>query len=242
VNVLYPLDRVNGVLAGVGLNDRKDDFIDDFDEDLEQQSRERFIAAGFIHDTINGRYLVPTRGRVVSLLYQQSFETLKGDQEYKSGTLTAIQYVPLPRESAFAGRVFYGRSTGGNPQVFRTGGIDRIRGVSSGSLDNKKFNVALASTELRMRIKYLDARTKFLFPDFFFKAAYLVLFDDYGYGWDNREERQAFSLEEGYNAAGVGLSWPTFVLQSFQINFTLQWARRTDNGTDVWYITLGPSF
>jgi outer membrane protein assembly factor BamA len=122
------------------------------------------------------------------------------------------------------------------------GGIDRIRGVSSGSLDNKKSNVVLSSAEARLRLKYLNARTKFLFPDFFFKAAYLILFDDIGYGWDNRTERQQFDLSTTENSAGVGISWPTFILQSFQLNLTVQWAKRTDDGRQIWFITVGPQF
>jgi Tol biopolymer transport system component len=236
----YPLDRVNSVTAGVGASDRRDTFLD-FSE-VDNEKLERFVVAGYAHDTVTGRYLVPTKGRRLSLLYQQSFDTAGGNQAYKSGAVEGVNYLPLPGESTFASRLFYARSVGPNPQEFRLGGVDRVRALSSGSDENKRGNVVVGSAEARLRLKYLDARTKFLFPDFFFKAAYLILFDDAGYGWDTHAERDAFSVDKLSNSAGVGLSWPTFIMQTFQLNFTVQWAKRTDTGGEVWYITIAPTF
>ncbi len=236
----YPLDRVNAIQAGAGINDQEDRFLDNSEVDYE--TADRFWVAGLIHDTVSGRYLVPTQGRRVGLYYQQGAETLKGNQSYKTQALDAAQYFRLPRESTLATRLFYGRSTGEEVQVFRLGGIDRIRGVSSRSLANKKSNVAIASGEMRIRLSYLNARTKFLYPDFFFKAAYLILFDDIGYGWNSRTEREAFELSRTGNSAGIGISWPTFILQTFKLDFTVLYAKRTDDGSDIWFVTLGPSF
>jgi outer membrane protein assembly factor BamA len=236
----YPLDRVNSVILGGGVTNRVDTYLDDSSFDAEL--KDRYWLAGYVRDTVTGRYLVATRGSRLSITYQDSIDAGAGNQNYKTGNVEGVTYIPLARESTFVTRLFYGRSTGDTPQVFRLGGIDRIRGVSSGSLDNKKSNVVLSSAEARLRLKYLNARTKFLFPDFFFKAAYLILFDDIGYGWDNRTERQQFDLSTTENSAGVGISWPTFILQSFQLNLTVQWAKRTDDGRQIWFITVGPQF
>ncbi|MFN0118283.1 MAG: peptidase MA family metallohydrolase [Elusimicrobiota bacterium] len=240
VSAGYPLDRYNAINLGLGITNREDLFFDLSEPN--NQLKDRFIIGTFSHSTITGRYLVPTRGRKLDIFYQQGSDILSGDQQYKSGGVEAAQYIPFPRESTFASRIFYGRSSGRNSQVFRLGGSDRIRGLSQRSDDNKKTNSIIASSEMRFRLKYLNARTKFLFPDFFFKAAYLVVFNDVGYGWDSREERKEFKLNKAYNSTGLAISWPTFILQSFQLNLTVQYAKRTDNGGDVWYITTGPSF
>jgi outer membrane translocation and assembly module TamA len=231
---------VNSLIASIGSSNHKNEFLDDTEDDVNFQ--DRYILAGYAYDTVTDRYLMATRGRRVALTYQQGIETLDGNQRYRSGLFEASQYVPLARESTLASRFFYGRSVGEDPQVYRLGGVDRIRGVSQGAEAHKKTNVVLGSAEARLRIKYLNARTKFLFPDFFFKAAYLIVFDDVGYGWDNATERRDFGADKVDNSAGVGISWPTFILQSFQLNLTVQWAKRTDNGSEVWFITVGPQF
>ena len=238
--VTYPLDRIKAVNLGVGGSDQKDLFFDDSEADIKLQ--ERFWLTGFSYNTITGRYLVPTRGRRFSLFYQESVKKYGSNAQYRTGGVEGVQYISLPRESTFASRVFYGRSVGSEPQVFRLGGVDRIRGLSNRSLEFKKQNAVFASGEMRLRMQYLNARTKFLFPDFFFKASYLILFSDVGYGWDNAQERRDFETDRLINSSGAGISWPTFILQTFQINLTVLWSRRTDTGTDVWYITLGPSF
>lgn len=236
----YPLDRINSVLTGIGTTDRKDTFFDDFEPD--GNFDDRFLLAGFQHDTVTGRYLIPTKGRRLELFYQQGVRTLGGNQVYKSGGFEGVQYAPLPGESTIASRLFYGRSVGENAQVFRLGGSDRIRALSSRSEENKKSNVVVTSAEARLKLKYLNARTKFLFPDFFFKAAYLIAFNDLGYGWDSAQEREGVALSDATNTAGLGISWPTFILQTFKLDFTVLWAHQTTNGSEIWYITLGPSF
>ena len=238
--VTYPLDRVNAVDVGVGSTNRQDRFFDESEDDTTED--ERFVLAGFTHDTVTGRYLEPTFGHRTSLFYQQSFDHLGGNQEYKSGGLQTARYFRLPRESTFVSRLFYGRSVGATAQVFRLGGSDRIRALSQESEEHKKSNIVLTSAEVRYRIKYLNARTKFLFPDFFFKAAYLVAFDDFGYGWNSAQERDDFRVRSAENSAGVGIMWPTFVLQSFRLDLSVQWAHRTTTGANVWYISVGPSF
>lgn len=236
----YPLDRVSSVQLGAGVTDRKDTFLDETEDETDFD--DRFLLTGFQYDTVTGRYLVPTKGHRLNFFYQQGFETIGGNQKYKTHGLEGVKYWPLQKESTLASRLFYGRSTGLDRQVFRLGGVDRIRAVPRSGEENKKSNIVFSSTEMRLRIKYLNARTRFLFPDFFFKAAYLIVFDDVGYGWDDTDERNAFKPRKLKNAAGVGISWPTFILQTFQLNLGIQWARQTNNGSDVWYVTVGPSF
>jgi hypothetical protein len=185
--------------------------------------------------------LVPTHGTRLSLIFQKGTRAFGGNQRYNTATGQAVHYQRLPRESTLASRFLYGRSTGHEPQEFRLGGIDRIRAVTR-SDENKKQNVLFFNNELRFRLQYLNARTKFMFPDFFFKASYLLVFNDMGVGWDNRAERQELDINSINNTAGVGITWPTFIMQTFQLHFSVQWAKRTDKGTDVWYITIGPSF
>jgi hypothetical protein len=236
----YPFNRVSAGTLGFGGTNRKDTFFDDSEED--SNFRDRFFLSSIQYDTVTGRYLVPTKGQRLNLFYQQGFEKLTGNQTYKTAGVEGTAYIPIQRESTIASRLFFGRSTGPERQVFRLGGIDRVRALAAGSEANKKSNVALGSVEARLRLKYLNARTGFLFPDFFFKAAYFIAFNDAGYAWDNAEERNAFQTNKIDNSAGVGISWPTFILQSFQMNLTIQWAHRTNTGTDIWYISVGPSF
>jgi outer membrane protein assembly factor BamA len=200
------------------------------------------MIAGLTYDTIQGRYLEATQGQSVHLFYQESRPLLGGDRQYRSGGIQGVNYTRLPRESTLASRLFYGRSVGADSQVFRLGGFDRIRGLSQENLSNKKTNVLLGGLEMRYRLAYLNARTKFLFPDFFFKAAYLLMFDDIGYGWDNSTERDGLSLGHANNSAGMGIMWPTFIMQTFRLDFSIQWAHVTNTGANVWYISVGPSF
>ncbi|MCB4755426.1 MAG: BamA/TamA family outer membrane protein [Elusimicrobia bacterium] len=237
--VTYPLDRVNSIQAGVGAYERRELYLDDALPNEDQV--ERYWTAGYLYDTVTGRYLVATEGTSVGLMVRQATPRYGGHREYNSGAFEAVQYIPVPRESTLVGRLFYGRSTGPEPQVFRLGGIDRLRGFSN-SLQNKKTNAVVASAEARVRLKYVHWRTRHLIPDFFTRAAYLIFFDDYGYGWDNQLEREQYEVKKGMNSVGVGIMLPTFIMQSFQINFTVQWVKRTTDGSTIWYITLGPLF
>lgn len=236
----YPFDRSNSMILGGGLTNRFDTYLDQSQE--EYRLKDRYLVAGLIHDTVTGRYLVATQGHRLAATFQQAVDAGGSNQDYRTGNIEGAYYMPLARESTFVSRLLYGRSVGETAQEFRLGGVDRIRGVTKNAAANRKHNVVLSSFETRLRLKYLNARTKFLFPDFFFKAAYLILFDDIGYGWNNKQEREAFDLSTAENSAGVGISWPTFILQSFQLNLTVQWAKRTDTGSDVWFITVGPTF
>jgi len=235
----YPLDRVNSVGFGLGTNDVRETFLDTPEDDI--SAKERFYVAEYFYDTVTGRYLMATRGQRFAITYQQAFKTLDGNTEYKTGITEGVKYFPLPRESTFVTRLMYGRSSGSDPQVFRVGGLDRIRGLSGGDR-NRKTNLALSSVEWRERIKYLNYRTKWLFPDFFFKAAYLIVFDDFGYGWNNFEETNDLAIGESFNSAGLGISWPLFILQTFQMDLTIQWAARTDTSSQIWYLSIGPTF
>ena len=235
----YPLSRVNSVLMGVGATNRQDRFIDD--SEINEDFQDRFYSLGLSYDTVTGRYLIPVRGQRLTVAFQQGGHSVGGNQSYRSGQAEATQYVPLPRESTFASRLFYGRSVGDQSQVFRLGGVDRLRGFSDTD-SNKKSNAVFASGELRLRLAYLNARTKFLFPDFFFKAAYLIAFDDVGYGWDSAEERDMFQPRYLDNSAGAGISWPTFILQTYKLDLTVLWAKQTGSGRETWYITVGPAF
>ncbi len=236
----YPLDRVSSVSLGAGVTIRRDST--DSGAFAPEYFNDRFLVTSYDYDTVIGHYLVPTKGQRLSLFYQQGFLTAGGDQRYKADGMDETTYVPLEHESTWATRLFYGRSTGRDAQVFRLGGVDRIRGLDTDSLDTKTTNVALASTEFRFKMAYLNARTKFLFPDFFFKAAYLIVFDDVGYGWNNHGDWEQLKTDTLENSAGLGLSWPTFILQTYQLNLTVEWAHRTTTGIDIWYITVGPSF
>jgi Tol biopolymer transport system component len=240
VNMLnYPLDRISSINIAAGANHRTD--TNELINEIETKDKDHFWSAGYSWDTITGRYLVPTHGTRLSLIFQKGTPAFGGNQRYNTATGQAVHYQRLPRESTLASRFLYGRSTGHEPQEFRLGGIDRIRAVTR-SDENKKQNVLFFNNELRFRLQYLNARTKFMFPDFFFKASYLLVFNDMGVGWDNRAERQELDINSINNTAGVGITWPTFIMQTFQLHFSVQWAKRTDKGTDVWYITIGPSF
>ncbi|MBV9079841.1 MAG: PD40 domain-containing protein, partial [Elusimicrobia bacterium] len=157
----YPLNRVDSATIGFGARRTQDRFLDQSFTD--EDSEERFVVGALTHDTVTGRYLEAVRGNRLSLFFQQAGRSVGGNQTYKTGGGEADTYFPLPRESTFATRLFYARSTGENAQVFSLGGADRIRAFSD-SDENKKTNAVLTSGELRYRLKYLNARTKYLFP------------------------------------------------------------------------------
>jgi len=158
--------------------------------------------------------LVPTKGQRFSAIFPKSVSSLWGKSTIFIGIVEGVQYIPLPRESTLAGRLVLCRSTGDQPQTFRLGGVDRVRAVPSGDLVEAKTNIIFREREARLRLKYLDARTKFLYPDFYFKAAYLF----YSMTWDTVGTRARNVTVERQECGEFSRRW-NFLAHIYSSNF-----------------------
>jgi outer membrane protein assembly factor BamA len=133
-------------------------------------------------------------------------------------------------------------SVGPSPQLFRLGGVDRLRGFSRNDPANSAPRYVMTNLEWRFPIKYMNYYTWFIFPDFYFKAIYGALFTDAGYAWDRSSDLETLKADRVRNSAGLGVRMPVFVLQTFLATVALDVAKRTDTNNWVWYVSLGPEF
>jgi outer membrane protein assembly factor BamA len=82
----------------------------------------------------------------------------------------------------------------------------------------------------------------FFFPDFLFKNIYGSIFTDNGLLWEKRDELLEYKLGSVRNSVGLGARFEAFVLQTFAVVLRLDWAYRTSDGDNTFYLALGPSF
>ncbi len=236
----YPLDRfhrLEGVAGSIYREDR-------FDEDPRRnhEERENLWALSFVRDTTTGRYLSVTAGTRFRATHQVSRRVFGGDRDYKSQIFEFHHFAPTGRESALAFRGMAGASAGDSPQLFRLGGVDRIRGYARNADANKAARFAMGNLEWRVPLMYLNARTGFMFPDFALKAVYGTLFTDAGYDWSRSRDLNHLEATRVRHSVGAGLRFPVFIIQTFFVTASVDVAKRTDAGNWVWYVSLGPEF
>ncbi|HOW28333.1 MAG TPA: hypothetical protein PK876_07515, partial [Elusimicrobiota bacterium] len=238
--VSYPLDRFQRIEGLASTLFRRNEFR--YDSDFNYEERENYGAASYVRDTTTGRYLAVTSGTRFRATYQTARPVLGGDLEYKTHVLEQHVFVPTGRESTFALRALGGVSTGPNPQTYRLGGIDRLRGYSRRSDDNRASRFLMSNVEWRVPLTYLNYDTWFIFPDFFFKALYGTLFVDTGYDWDQSSDLNHLRSGDLMNSVGAGIRLPIFIMQTYPITVSFDVAKRTDAHRWVWYLSLGPEF
>ncbi len=240
VGVSYPLDRFNRTEAVAG-SVFKEDRYEDFPE-FNARERENFSAVSFVRDTTTGRYLATTAGRRFRATYQVARPVFGGDRDYRTQVFEYHNFSPTGGESALAFRGLGGVSVGDSPQLLRLGGVDRLRGFSRNDDENHSSRFLLTNLEWRVLLKYLDVRTGFIFPDFYFKAVYGAVFTDNGYAWDRSSDLNSLQAGRIKNSVGAGLRVPMFIMQTYVLNLSLDVAKRTDASSWVWYFSLGPVF
>ncbi|MBI3291202.1 MAG: PD40 domain-containing protein [Elusimicrobia bacterium] len=241
VGMTYPLDRFHSIEVAVRTSFRRDRF-DQFGGRVDR-SREDTVRLGFFRDTVTGPYLEETSGSRFLALFDRSSRALRGNIEFFSQRYEWHQFLPasmiLP-ESAMALRLLGAVSVGRDQESFRLGGVDRVRGLGS---FNRASRVAVANLEYRFPIvRDLNFHLAYFLPDLLFKRLSGALFTDVGYQWNTSTQLTAARLGDLTHTAGVGLRLHTFILQTFRLVLSLDWAKRLDAPGSIFYFSLGPAF
>lgn len=236
----WPFDRYNRLEAFVLAKDEYNKFKDiHFTERL----RTRAVQTSYVRDTVNGLYLTAVRGSRTELSWLAAGEEAGGNLKYDVYTLQYLKYFPLSKRSTFVNRFVAGRSTGRDRRAFDFGGLGGVRGFSGSSSMNEKPGVFLNNSELRVPlVKDMNYYMWYMFPDFYFKSIYGKLFVDSAYGWDEGGGLRDFGVSKVRAAVGAGVNVHTFVLQTFQLVLSFDYAVRTSDGGRIFYFYLGPLF
>ncbi|MBI4396938.1 MAG: PD40 domain-containing protein, partial [Elusimicrobia bacterium] len=185
LTVSYPFDRFHRLDGTVGTVFRKETY--GLFPEFNQEERENLFAASLTRETVIGRYLAVTSGNRSQYTYRAARPVFGGDLSYQTHVFELHQFTPTGREGTVAVRWLSGLSEGRNPQSFRLGGSDRLRGYSRFGAANEASRFTIANLEWRPLLTYINYNGWFLFPDVSLKALYGALFTDIGYGWARSE-------------------------------------------------------
>lgn len=238
--VRYPFDRYHRLELFLASKHDDRTFTDTQEERL---GHERLTEAALVRDTVNGRYLVATRGSRLRLAYTRAHPVLGGVKSYDSTRLEAHKYFETGRQSALALRTSLGLSQGPDRLSYGAGGIAGLRGYGTfeSSVSGSRF--ALATAEWRFPLfKDLNYYMWYIFPDFYFKAIFADVFTDVGYVWDTQAQLEGLKIPGLRNSVGLGVSLHTFILQTFPFVLRFEWAQTTTEGGGIFYVYLGPTF
>ena len=236
----WPFDRYNRLEAFALFKDETNEYKD---IGYTERLRTRAVQTAYVRDTVNGLYLTAVRGSRTELSWLAAREEAGGNLKYDVYTLQYLKYFPLSKRSAFVNRFVAGRSTGRDRQAFDFGGLGGVRGFSGSSSVNEREGIFLNNAELRVPlVKDMNYYMWYMFPDFYFKAIYGKLFVDSAYGWNDGGELRSFGVSRVRGAVGAGVNVHTFVLQTFQLVLSFDYAVRTSDGGKIFYFYLGPLF
>jgi Tol biopolymer transport system component len=245
VGIQYPFDRFHRLELTGGIGSQVNYYTSITRTDHWET---RSLTAGFVRDTVEGRYLVAIRGSRLALSYTQAFDALGGNQKFYSTSAEAHQFVPTGGQSALAFRTVGVFTTG--PDAFNNnflpvGGLGLVRGYQKyvNLSARAGTSIAYANAEWRFPIvQNLDYYLWFIFPDLYFKAVYGTFFYDIGYAWNSTGQLQSATWRDVGQSAGIGLRVFTFVLQRFELVLATDYAQQLTGRNHVMYIYLGPLF
>src|SRR6056297_2749400 len=239
-NVLYDYTEKNyGGIASVSyplsIKDRVEFYINYNRKVVEwiygdaEKYNEYSLYGAFIRDSSKWwGYYHPLSGYRFRISYQKNFELDTQSLNYGMLLSDIRYYLKLTRRGSLAQRLVYGEYRGEDPQNFKIGGINTVRGYDYQSLLGKK--ILLYNAELRLPLIDL---LLFQIKDFYIPYIRGVFFYDMAFVGDSNEDISIFSnyttdnlkLDENISAsAGYGLR---LYLNSF-LNLKFDWAWRTD--------------
>ncbi len=243
VGVTYPLSRFDSLTARLLTTQRRVQFTDDPQVTYRATGRENVASLQFLRDVSQGRYLETTSGYRTMVQYMETNDSFGSTLDYRNVLLNYEQFVPAPTEGSVAFRAYGGASFGSDRQYFRVGGSDLLRGYGQFDIENSASRFAMANLEYRFPI-VLNANVHvwFFFPDFLFKSVYGHIFTDTGLLWNTAGEFRSRQFNDAKHSIGLGLRFQAFVLQSFPVSIQLDYARRTLDGEQIFYLGFGPHF
>ncbi len=235
----YPLDRHNRIdCLTLFRNER-----DMYSTGQKDITKTRAFQISYRRDTKNGVYLTANRGSVLELSQLKALEKWGGNESYDAYLLELIKYFPLSKTSTLVGRLFGKVSGGKNNLTFDFRGIGGVRGFQRGLDKNKTRRIIFGNLELRTPvIKDINYYMWYMFPDFYFKTVYFKFFIDSGYGFDKSDEIRNWKISDLSASIGFGFNIYTFVLQTFKMVLSFDYAFRTSDGGKIFYFYFGPLF
>lgn len=239
----YPLNRFDSVQMRFATTQRRQQFSGDQLINLLPAARENVYSVSYLRDVTQGRYLQTTSGYSIQATYEDSSRGWGSELDYRNAFLEYRQFIPTLNENTAACRFFGGGSFGENNQIFSIGGINMMRGY--GRFDTESANSRFAISNLEYRfplVLNMNYHLWFFFPDFLFKNIYGSVFTDNGILWDKRDDLLNYRIGEVRNSVGFGLRFDTFVLQTFALILQFDWAYRTTDSSNVFYVGMGPHF
>jgi len=240
VGTAWPFDRYNRLQAFAIIKNETNKYTGLAYTD---RIRTRALETAYVRDTVNGLYLTANRGSRTELSWTKAAEVSGGNLKYDAYTLSFLKYFPLSKRAAFVNNFTAGRSTGRDRRLFGFGGLGGVRGFAGSAAQTEKAGVFLNNAELRVPlVSDMNYYMWYMFPDFYFKGIYAKLFADSAYGWNKASELGAFRGADVRSAVGVGVNVHTFVLQTFQLVLSFDYAVRTSDGGKIFYFYLGPLF
>ncbi|MFH1618704.1 MAG: peptidase MA family metallohydrolase, partial [bacterium] len=238
--VLYPLDRYRR-LEFAALN--KSEIYDYPQWGLRENYQTKAGQVAFTADTVNGRYLVATRGSRFRVSFLKAVDAFGGNQIFDTKAVEAHHYIPIAEQGALAFRILGAESHGRDRQIFDLGGVGGVRGFQMDTAPNSASRLAIGTAELRFPVfQDINYYMWYFFPDFYFKALFGKIFVDSALGWGSSSRLDKARIGDVKNSVGFGVQVHTFVMQAFPFVLTFDYAWKTNNGGRVLYFYMGPLF
>ncbi|MEK6544693.1 MAG: hypothetical protein AABZ44_09700, partial [Elusimicrobiota bacterium] len=235
----YPLDRFNRVETGVTLVERYNYFPQD--KFVLTNLQDLHWSLQFVRDTTSAPYLVVTRGSRFFAGFRKAFANGDYDIDYLTKYAEYHQYLPIGTDSTIASRFAVRQSYGTDYEVFPLAGQGGVRGYPRESEADARRSVVVNSLELRVPLfSDVNYHMWYMFPDFYFKNIYLGVFSDQGVRYNGRisdltRDWKQHKDQDFLHSLGVSLKFNTFILETFPLFVSLEWAKRTATHGSIFY-------
>jgi len=235
--VIYPLNKFNRIEFGVANSEG-------------EYTKEHIIISNFIRDTVYGKYLEETSGMRTGIYGQFGTDIFGADYIYQNIGVELQNFQPLGNEQTIASRLIYATSMGRDYGLYQLGGYERLRINPENISTWYASNILLSNIEWRFPIvKDINYYMWYIFPDFFFKSFYGILFCDAGYGWGKTRDYYLYtSADREFNSNNViysfgsGIRLNTFLLQMFPLSINFFYSYSPINDKSISYFSFGTSF
>lgn len=239
VTMLYPFNRFDSAGVSVETVDSRERLVDSGLPEV--RSRENTVGLFATRTTLAGAYCEVTAGRYAALETAVAGPFVGSEYTYQSFAGDVSAFTPLGKEHTFLWKTTARVSYGPDAEVFSLGGIDRLRGMAAGDVWGEKMLVTTLEWRFPL-VHNINYNMYYLFPGLFFKSLYGGIFTDGGVAFRRDEEFRRLTGEYWKGSGGVSLRCHTFVLQSFPLMLSLQWAWRMDHAVPVTYFSAGSAF
>ncbi|MFH1260295.1 MAG: hypothetical protein ABII74_10895 [Elusimicrobiota bacterium] len=232
----YPFDRFNRLELGAATS-----YVTEKNRTLENRrsyGRDNLGSVGWVRDTSSSKYIEPDSGSRTCLIWEKSLKTFQGTYAYQNYIFHNQQFINLRNENVFAYRFLAAFNQGRDRLTFNL----PVRGYAWN--ENKGRNIVLGNVEYRFPLfTNLDYHMWYFVPDFYFKSIYASVFTDLGINWENYQQYRQLKTGNLKNSVGIGGRIHTFILQTFLLTISFDWAKPTTrSGNTIFYVRIGTIF